>query len=80
MIMTVWEVDPLSCSWCGGEMQIISSIDEAQGIRRILEHLGLWSDTPCGKPLPDTYYQDEPVHQPFDDGWGGYEEPSVTLN
>lgn len=80
-IKTIWEVHPLICSKCGGELHIISFIDEAQGLRRILESLGLWSDTPCGKPPPDTCYQDEPVCQPFDDGWGEFDEPSsVTLN
>jgi len=61
-------------------MHIISFIGEAQEIRRILEYLGLWSDTPCGEPPPDTPDQGEPIDQPFDDGRGGYEEPSVTLN
>lgn len=29
IIKKVWEVDPFSCSWCGGELHIISFIDEA---------------------------------------------------
>ena len=79
-IKKVWEVGPLICTKCGGEMRIISFIDEAQVIRQILEYLGLWSDKPSGKPLPAIPNQGEPVYQPFDDGWGGYDEPSVTLN
>jgi len=79
-IKKVWEVDPLICTKCGGEMRIISFIDEAQVIRRILEHLGLWSDKPRGKPPPKLQEQGDTVYQPFDDGWGGYDEPSVTLN
>lgn len=79
-IKKVWGVDPLICSKCGEEMRIISFIDEAQVIWRILEHLGLWSDKPSGKPPPVNHYQVEPVYQPFDDGWGGYDEPSVTLS
>jgi hypothetical protein len=61
-------------------MQIISFIDEVQEIRRMLEILDLWSDTPCGEALPDAPDQGEPVDQPFDDGRGGYDAPSVTLN
>ena len=61
-------------------MHINKFSGETQGIRRILEYLGLWSDTPCGEPPPDAPDQGEPVDQPFDDGRGGYNEPSVTLN
>jgi len=61
-------------------VRIISFIGEARVIRRILERLGLWSKMPRGKPPPAIHRQDDPVYQPFDDGWGGYDEPSVTLN
>lgn len=79
-IKKVWEVDPLICAKCGGEMRIVSFIDEAQVIRKILEHLGLWRDRPSGKPPPEFQDRDDTTYQPFDDGWGRYEEPSVTLN
>jgi hypothetical protein len=41
-IKKIWEVDPLLCPNCGGEMKIISFITEASVIRQILEHLNLW--------------------------------------
>ena len=36
---TSYEVDPLECTKCGGEMQIISVILEHKVIRKILGHL-----------------------------------------
>jgi hypothetical protein len=44
LIKRIFEVDPLECSKCGGEMQIISFIERAQRsvIERILRHCGLW--------------------------------------
>jgi hypothetical protein len=52
-IKKVWEVDPLDCPKCGGEMKIISFIDEPLLIHRILEHLCLWHESlPKGLPPP----------------------------
>lgn len=45
-IKKVWEVDPLKCSHCTGEMKIISFINEEPVIRKILEHLSLWVEEP----------------------------------
>ncbi len=44
LIKRVYEVDPLKCSHCGGQMKIISFIERRQAdvIERILRHLGLW--------------------------------------
>jgi hypothetical protein len=42
LIKKVWEVDPLKCPNCGGEMKIIALIDERAVIEKILRHLGLW--------------------------------------
>ncbi|MDF1615605.1 transposase [Desulfurivibrio dismutans] len=53
-IKKVWEIDPLTCPKCGGEMKIISFITEAAIIRRILEHLGLWT---VKKPKPAAPHQ-----------------------
>jgi len=41
-IKKVWEVDPLKCPPCTGEMKIISFINEQPVIRKILECLNLW--------------------------------------
>lgn len=50
-IKRVWEADPLACPKCGGEMKIISFIDEPQMIHRILEQLHLMQErNPKGLP------------------------------
>lgn len=80
-IKKVWEVDPLECPKCGDEMKITSFIDEPTLIRHILEHLGLWRERiPKGLPPPEETIPDEVGLEEFDDGWGRYEEPSVTLH
>lgn len=55
-IKKIWEVDPLECPKCHGEMKIISFITEKPVIRKILEHLGLWSEErpPPNKASPKT--------------------------
>ena len=42
LIRKVFEVDPLLCPDCGGEMRIIAFIEELAVIRKILKHLDLW--------------------------------------
>jgi len=44
MIQRVYEVDPLCCSQCGGQMKIISFIERNQAnvTEPILRHCGLW--------------------------------------
>ena len=44
LIKRIYEVDPLKCGKCGGDMQIISFIqrDQQPVIQRILRHLRLW--------------------------------------
>jgi len=42
LIQKIYEVDPLVCPHCKGTMRIISFIEDAQVIREILTHLGLW--------------------------------------
>lgn len=79
-IKKVWEVDPLKCPQCGAEMKIVSFINEAPVIEKILRHLGLWDNKKPGRPPPEIIREDETDAQPFDDGWPGYEEPSITLN
>jgi hypothetical protein len=79
-IKKVWEVDPLECIHCGAEMKIVSFINEAPVIEKILKHLQLWRTEHPGKPPPDNLFEEMIDYQPFDDGWGNYEEPSITLN
>jgi hypothetical protein len=59
LIKCVYEVDPLKCPKCGGEMRIVSFIEEASIIRKILKHCGLWKEQAPrppleGKPPPEV--------------------------
>ncbi|MBT3381825.1 MAG: hypothetical protein HN742_39655 [Lentisphaerae bacterium] len=50
----VYEVDPLRCPNCGGEMEIIAVIerrDQPDVVERILRHRGLW-DRPTSRAPP----------------------------
>jgi len=44
LIKCVYEVDPLKCPKCGGEMRIISFIEQELVIEKILKHCGLWKE------------------------------------
>ena len=52
LIQRVWEVDPLQCTKCGGQMRVIRFIEARQEevIRRILQHCGLWQGPLPGLP------------------------------
>jgi hypothetical protein len=41
MIRKVFEVDPLICPQCGGEMKVISFIEDHKVIDKIIAHLKL---------------------------------------
>jgi hypothetical protein len=55
LIKQVYEVDPLVCPRCGGEMRIIALIEQPEVIEKILTHLGLWPASahspPAGVPV-----------------------------
>jgi hypothetical protein len=42
LIQKIYNVDPLLCPKCSGSMRIISLIDDAEIIKKILKHLSLW--------------------------------------
>jgi hypothetical protein len=44
LIKRIFEVDPLQCPHCGGQMKIIGFIERRQHevIEKILRHCGLW--------------------------------------
>ena len=50
LIQKIYEVDPLTCSTCQGQMRVISVIENQGVIKTILKHLGLWLVT--RKPEP----------------------------
>ncbi|MDD4862299.1 MAG: transposase [Smithellaceae bacterium] len=56
LIQKIYEVDPLICPKCKGAMRIISFIEDAQVIREILTHLGLW----LGRSRPPPKIHDPP--------------------
>ena len=61
LIRKVYEADPLGCLKCKGPMRVIALIEDPGVIRRILEHLGLWTPqgTQRSPPLgPEAW----PVH------------------
>ncbi len=60
-IKKIYEVDPLCCPKCGGEMKIISFINEYLVIRQILEHLGLWVQKPSRDSPSLTQYLNLPM-------------------
>jgi len=51
MIKRVYEVDPLECPECGGEMYIVSFIDNEDVIYKILRHLDLLDKDPEQKEI-----------------------------
>ena len=44
LIKRVYELDPLACPECGGQMKVVAFIEPPQGdvIEKILRHCGLW--------------------------------------
>ena len=61
LIKRVYEIDPLSCPECGGQMKVIAFIEPPQGavIEKILRHCGLWNDaTPRPPPAADGWVHD----------------------
>ena len=68
LIARIYEVFPLLCPLCGGQMRLIAFIAEGTQIRRILEHIGVDSQPPHisparGPPLwDDCDAQSDGVH------------------
>jgi hypothetical protein len=65
LIKRVYEVDPLACPKCGGQMKVIAFIEPPQGevIEKILRHCGLWNpSSPRAPPAdgPSVHAPDEP--------------------
>jgi len=53
----VYEIDPLLCSFCGGEMKIIAFITEHPTVSQILEHIQM----PAQRPEPLAH--SPPLHE-----------------
>jgi len=54
LIKRVYEIDPLACTKCGGQMKVVAFIEPPQGdvIEKILRHCGLWH-SPSPRAPPD---------------------------
>ena len=49
---TVYEVDPLICPHCGGQMRFLAVIEEPPVIERILDQVGEWCPSPPPRAPP----------------------------
>ena len=78
LIKMVWEADPLLCPKCQKEMRIVSLINEADVIERILRHLGLWEAGVRAESARDPPEPSEPVIEPWlDDPFPDYDHELV---
>ena len=50
LIARIYEVFPLLCPLCGGQMRLIAFITEGTQIRKILDHIGVDSEPPQISP------------------------------
>ena len=57
MTRKVYEVDPLLCPTCGGQMRIISFIEDPKSIDKIIRHLKL--SFQAERPPPSQIVQQE---------------------
>ena len=71
LLKQVYEVDPLQCPKCGGEMKIISFIRDPRVIFRILDHLDMLKE-PEGEPTRGPPEESSITYQPIADDlpWG----------
>lgn len=78
LIKRAWDVDPLLCPKCGGQMRLISLIEDAPVIEKILRHLDLWEGlarpTDRGPPPLELDYVREPFYDDIPFGPDAYAE------
>ena len=67
LIARIYEVFPLLCPLCGGQMRLIAFITEGTQIRRILDHIGVDSEPPHISPARGPALWDDCDAQ-MDDG------------
>ena len=46
----VFEIDALTCPYCGGKRKLIALLTDGRVVRKILEHLGLPTSAPSLAP------------------------------
>ena len=75
LIQKIYEVDLLTCPKCQGSMKIIAFIEQAEIMKKILKHLGLWHVKTRPPPKihspPEDFFTDYPDSQipPWDDDY-----------
>ena len=62
LIKRVYEIDPLCCPKCQGQMKVVAFLEPPQGavIEKILRHCGLWHPSTPRAPPPEDGWVYEP--------------------
>jgi hypothetical protein len=68
LIARIYEVFPLLCPLCGGQMRLIAFVTEGRQIRRILDHIGVDSEPPHIAPARGPPLWDDCGDAQMDDG------------
>ncbi len=68
LIARIYEVLPLLCPKCGGQMRLIAFITEATQIRKILDHIGVDPEPPRISPARGPPLWDDCSDAQSDDG------------
>ena len=68
LIARIYEVYPLLCPMCGGQMRIIAFITFSADIQKILEHIGVGPEAPRITPAREPPLWDECGAQDVGDG------------
>jgi hypothetical protein len=67
LIQKIYEIDPLTCPKCQGQMRIVAFIEDEEVIEKMLKHLGLWEakarPPPKVKAPSETIYLDDSESQ-----------------
>ncbi len=79
LIKRAWDVDPLLCPKCGGQMRLISLIEDDPTIEKILRHLDLWEGLArrtdrAPPPALERGYVREPFYDDIPFGTDAYAE------
>lgn len=90
LIARIYEVFPLLCPMCGGQMRLIAFITEGTQVRKILDHIGVESEPPhiasargpplwedCGDAQMDDGAQVEPD---WGADWDGAAQPAPDFD
>ena len=76
LIARIYEVFPLQCPMCSGQMRLIAFVTEGTQIRKILHHIGVESEPPHISPARGPPLWDDCVAQVDD---GVHTEPDCDL-